>query len=90
MRRLGLMDGWGDYPRRAAEAEYRKVLRFEDAIEIRLRVDHVGTTSIRYAWTITKDGEPYVEGRHTAVHVDEHDRPSPLPDAVRAGLSSPP
>ena len=87
VRRLGVLDGWGDYPRRAAEAEYRKVLRFEDEIEIRLRVERVGTTSISYAWQISKDGEPYVTGRHTAVHVDENDRPSPVPDAVRAALA---
>jgi YbgC/YbaW family acyl-CoA thioester hydrolase len=87
MRRLGVLDGWGDYPRRHAEAEYRKVLRFEDEIEVRLRVDHVGTTSIRYVWEIARGGEPYVTGRHTVVHVDENDRPSPLPPAVRAALS---
>ena len=87
MRRLGLLDGWGDYPRRHAEAEYRRVLRFEDEIEIRLRVDHVGTTSIRYAWDISKGGEPYVLGRHTVVHVDENDRPDPLPEPVRAALT---
>ena len=57
-------------------------------IEIRLRVDHVGTTSIRYAWRISKDGTPYVEGRHTVVHVDADDRPEPLPHAVRAALSA--
>lgn len=87
MRRLGLLDeGWGDYPRRRVEAEYLKVLRFEDELEIRLRVENVGRTSITYAWTITKDGEPHVKGRHTVVHVDRDGRPEPLPDAVRALL----
>ena len=34
IRRLGLIDEtWGDYPRRKVEAEYLKVLRFEDEIE---------------------------------------------------------
>jgi acyl-CoA thioester hydrolase len=87
MRRLGLLDGWGNYPRRRVEAEYRNVLRFEDEIAIHLRVARVGTTSIAYAWTITKEGEPYVEGSHTVVHVDPGGRPAPLPDLVRAALS---
>ncbi len=87
IRRLGLLDaGWGDYPRRKVEAEYLKVLRFEDELEIRLRVENVGRTSVTYAWTITKDGEPHVKGRHTVVHVDEEGRPEPLADAVRAIL----
>ena len=87
MRGLGLIDGWGTYPRRRIEADFHKVLRFEDEIEVRLRVDGVGTTSITYAWTISKDGEAYVEGRHTVVHVDEEGRPEPLPDRVRAAIS---
>ena len=87
MRRLGFLQGsWGDFPRRRVEAEYLKVLRFEDEIEIRLRVDKVGRTSITYAWTIAKDGEPYVKGRHTVVHVDAEGRPEPLADGVRAAL----
>jgi acyl-CoA thioester hydrolase len=87
MRRLGVMEEWGAYPRRRVEAEYRQVLVFEDEVEVRLRVERVGRTSITYAWEITKDGEAYVDGRHTVVHVDEQGRSSELPDAVRAALS---
>jgi acyl-CoA thioester hydrolase len=87
MRRLGFLEGqWGDYPRRKVEAEYLKVLRFEDEIEIRLRVDKVGRTSITYAWTIAKDGEPHIKGRHTVVHVDGEGHPEPLGERVRAAL----
>ena len=87
IRRLGLLDeGWGDYPRRRVEAEYLRVLRFEDELEIRLRVENVGRTSVTYAWTITKGGELQVKGRHTVVHVDAEGRPEPLPDGVRAAL----
>ena len=87
VRRLGLIDEtWGDYPRRKVEAEYLEVLRFEDEVETRLRVDKVGRTSITYAWTIAKDGRPYIKGRHTVVHVDAEGRPEPIDDAVRAAL----
>ena len=88
IRRLGLLNGWGDYPRRRVEADYRRVLRFEDEVEIRLRVEHVGTTSIGYAWEIAKDGTAYVEGRHTVVHVGPDGRPEPLPNRVREALSA--
>ena len=87
-RKLGLLGGWGGYPRRRVEADYLKVLVFEDEVEIRIRVENVGRTSVTYAWTISKDGEPYVEGRHTIVHVDETGRPAPLPEQVRAALSA--
>ena len=87
MRRLGLLDEWGSYPRRHVEADYLKVLVFEDEVEVRLRVERVGSTSITYAWTIAKNGEVYVEGRHTVVHVEEHGRPAELPQSVRAALT---
>jgi acyl-CoA thioester hydrolase len=87
MRRLGFLDEWsGDFPRRNVEAEYLKVLRFEDEVEVRLRVENAGRTSVTFGWTIVKDGEPYVKGRHTVVHVDGDGQPKPLPDPVRAAL----
>jgi YbgC/YbaW family acyl-CoA thioester hydrolase len=87
-RTLGLLDRWGSYPRRRVEAEFHKVLVFEDEIETTIRVERVGRTSITYVWEIRKDGEPYVEGRHTVVHVDGAGRPEPMPDELRAALSS--
>jgi acyl-CoA thioester hydrolase len=88
MRDALLLDDWGDYPRRKVEAEYLKVLRFEDEFEVRLRVERLGTTSITYAWDIVRDGEVCVRGQHTVVHVDAQGRPSPLADSVRAALQA--
>jgi len=86
-RKLGLLDRWGSYPRRRVEAEFHKVLVFEDEIETRIQVERVGRTSITYAWEICKDGEAYIEGRHTVVFVDAAGRPEPLPDEIRGALS---
>jgi acyl-CoA thioester hydrolase len=88
MRRLGMLDGWGDYPRKHAEAEFHRVLRFEDEIEVWLRVARIGRTSITYAWTIERDGEVCVSGRHTVVNVDRDGRPEPLSEEVRAALGA--
>ena len=87
LRRLGLLERWGDYPRKQAEAEFHKVLSFEDEIEVTIRIERVGRTSITYAWTIAKDGDVHITGRHTVVNVDRSGRPEPLSDAVRAALS---
>ena len=88
LRRLGLLERWGDYPRRHAEAEFHRVLRFEDELEVRIRVERIGRTSITYAWTIEKEGNVHITGRHTVVKVDTEGRPEPLPDRVRAALSA--
>jgi acyl-CoA thioester hydrolase len=86
VREVLSVEEWADFPRRHVHAEFLKVLRFDDEIEVRLRVDRLGTTSITYAWTISKDGDPHVLGGHTVVHVDADGRPSPIPDRVRTAL----
>jgi acyl-CoA thioester hydrolase len=88
MRRLGLLERWGDYPRRHVEAAFHKVLRFEDEIDVRIVVERLGTTSITYVWTIAKDGEVCISGRHTVVNVDREGRPEPLSERVREALSA--
>jgi YbgC/YbaW family acyl-CoA thioester hydrolase len=85
-RSLGLLEEWANYPRRAVEAEYLAVLRFEDEFELELRPDRVGRTSITYAWEVRRDGEPCIRGRHTVVHVDAEGRPAPLPEPLRGAL----
>jgi acyl-CoA thioesterase FadM len=87
LRSLGLLDDWADYPRRAVQAEYLEVLRFEDEFEIELSAERVGTSSITYGWVIRADGKECIRGRHTAVHVDDDGRPAPLSDATRRALS---
>jgi YbgC/YbaW family acyl-CoA thioester hydrolase len=87
LREHGLLDDWGDYPRRAVEAEYLAVLRFEDEFELELEALQVGTTSITYSWEILRGDELCIRGRHTVVHVDEAGRPAPLSPEARRALS---
>ncbi len=86
LRSLGLLDDWADYPRRAVEAEYLAVLRFEDDFELELTPERVGTSSVTYGWLIRRDGEVCIRGRHTVVHVDAGGRPAPLSARVRRAL----
>jgi acyl-CoA thioester hydrolase len=83
MRSLGLVDRLVDYPRRRVEADFRRVLRFEDELAVTIRPERIGTTSITWVWEIVRDGEVCVAGRHTVVHVDGEGRPSALPAEVR-------
>jgi acyl-CoA thioester hydrolase len=86
-RSLGILEEWPNLPRRAVEAEYLSVLKFEDEFELELSPEHVGTTSITYAWEIRRDGELCIRGRHTAVHVDADGRPAPLSSDLRRALA---
>jgi acyl-CoA thioester hydrolase len=88
MRELGLVDQLVDYPRRRVEADFRAVLRFEDEVSVAIRPDRIGTTSITWAWEISRGDDVCVEGRHTVVHVGADGRPTPLPDEVRERLGA--
>jgi acyl-CoA thioesterase FadM len=85
-RRLGILGDWGSYPRRRVEADFLAVLRFEDELEVEIAPERVGGTSITWAWSVTRDGETCITGRHTVVHVDADGRPAPLPESVRGAL----
>ena len=86
-RELGLIEHVPQLPRRHVEAEYHRVLVFNDEIDVTLSVAKVGTTSITYEWQIAHEGELAIAGRHTVVHVDEDGQASPIDDSLRAALS---
>jgi acyl-CoA thioester hydrolase len=89
MQKAGVLGPqWGDFPRRHVEAQYLRVLRFMDEFDVRIRVEGIGTTSITYAWELVKDGEVYITGNHTVVHVDADGRPQPLADEFRSALGA--
>jgi acyl-CoA thioesterase FadM len=85
-RRLGVLDEYGRYPRRRVEAGFTRMLAFEDQVQVRLRVERVGTTSVTLSWLIESGQEVAVEGSHTLVFVGEDGRSRPLRDDVRAAL----
>lgn len=86
LRRLGMLEHRDHYRSALVEAEFHRVLRFEDELDVRLRVEVVDRTSITFVWTLERDGEVYVSGRHTVVKVDRNGTPEPIADDVRAAL----
>lgn len=87
---LGLSWLWGRIPRVHYEVAYRERLWFGQEIDVEIGVEHVGRTSLRYAFTVRRGDAVAAQGTVTAVHA-EPDAPAavPWPDAVRAVLTSP-
>jgi YbgC/YbaW family acyl-CoA thioester hydrolase len=56
--------GW---PRLAASCEYLSPLRFEDEVDIRLRVTKKGTKSLTYQFHFTHQGKDIARGQITTV-----------------------
>jgi acyl-CoA thioester hydrolase len=64
---------------------------FPDTINAGIRVDHIGTSSVRYAVGLFRndDTDAAAGGHFTHVYVDrETRRPVPLPDALRTALEA--
>jgi len=92
LRSLGLL-GTGSERRqfamRAMTVEYHAPARFDDAIEIDVRVSRIGTTSVTFEFAAYLDGEMLaVTAEQTAVLVDLDERTScPVPDSFRERIS---
>jgi acyl-CoA thioester hydrolase len=60
-------DGPVSWPRVAVSCDYRSPAKFEDVLDIEVRVERLGTKSITYNFSFSTDGRPVAEGQMTAV-----------------------
>ncbi len=87
LSRLGLVEEiYGHLPRVRIEADFRRLLRFNDVVDVKLAVRSIGRSSLTYAFSIERDGEVCVEGTTVAVLVDPEGRPARWPATQRALL----
>ena len=67
--------------------QYTSSLAFPDVIEVGIKVDHIGTSSVKYGFAVFRRGveHPAAIGHFVHVYVDaETRRPNPLPPTLRA------
>jgi 4-hydroxybenzoyl-CoA thioesterase/acyl-CoA thioester hydrolase len=55
------------FPRRASSCEFVGPARFGDLLDIEVRIEKVGRSSLTYAFTFTNSGAPVARGQITAV-----------------------
>ena len=76
------------FPRVAASFEYHRPLRFEDEVDIQVRIVSISTRSMKYTCTMTRNGESIATGSATIVCVaqqpDKSMKSVPIPDAIAA------
>ena len=87
-RHLGLLRSAPDEPQfvmRAVDVEYHAPARFDDVIEVFVRVARIGRTSATYELAAYLEGERLtVTATQTHVRVDLDERkPVPIPDSYR-------
>jgi acyl-CoA thioester hydrolase len=87
---LGIADfTFGATPRVAVRATFARPLRFNDPVEVDLRVTRLGRTSVEYALAITSAEGPAAEGSVKSCLIDRTTGSAiPWPDEIRAQLRS--
>ncbi len=92
-RHLGAISIRGEFAMRASTVEYHAPARFDDLLEVFVRVERVGTTSVTYnyaAYRIDDDGSDLLmaTSKQTIVLIDLADRrPAPIPDEFRRRIA---
>ena len=82
-----------DFAMRAVTVEYHAGARFDDLLEIFVRVEHIGTTSIRYdhaAYRVDYEGDTLMataKATLVAIALDQR-RAVPVPEAFRERTTS--
>jgi acyl-CoA thioester hydrolase len=77
----------GSLPRLAVSITYHAPLRFNDLVVVRLVVDAVGRSSLRYSFSVTGPSGSVASGTLDTCLIDPaSNRPRPWPDHVRAAL----
>ncbi len=89
LRSLGLLhaDLGGEFVMRANDVEYFAPARFDDELEIQVRLARIGRTSVTFEFAAfnVPEGALLVTAHQTLVFIDrESRRPVPVPDEYRA------
>ena len=95
-RHLGLSVMTGDaagpisWPRAAARCDFHSAVRFEDELDVELRIERVGQKSITFGFTFRHDDRLVASGELTAVCCRLSDAADPesiaIPDWIREKL----
>jgi acyl-CoA thioester hydrolase len=92
-RHLGAISIRGEFAMRASTVEYHAPARFDDLLEVFVRVDRVGTTSVTYdyaAFRLDDDGSDLLmaSANQTLVLIELASRqPAPVPDQFRQRIT---
>ena len=93
LRSLGLLryEGEGEFVMRANDVEYFAPARFDDELEIHVRVARIGRTSITYEFAAYKlpEGTLTVTAHQTLVYVDRTGRKAiPVPEDYKETIGA--
>jgi 4-hydroxybenzoyl-CoA thioesterase/acyl-CoA thioester hydrolase len=79
------------WPRVSAQCDFQGAVRFEDVVDIAVRIERLGGASVTYRFDVSHQGRAVATGRMTSVccRIRDGQPPEaiPIPDWVREKLS---
>jgi len=80
----------GEFAMRASAVEYVAPARFDDLLEVFVRMTRVGTTSVSFECAAFRvaDDAPMCTATQTLVYIDRDRRKTPIPDEYRERVSA--
>jgi acyl-CoA thioesterase FadM len=86
-RELGIAERtWGSTPRVHVEGDFRRPVWFDDEVEVTIRVDRLGRTTVHYDIACAVAGDVVATAKVVSVLIGEDRRPLPWPDDLAAAL----
>ncbi|HDZ55575.1 MAG TPA: acyl-CoA thioesterase [Pseudomonas xinjiangensis] len=67
--------------------EYRSPARFDDMVDVHVRIARLGNSSMQFLIGIYREGELLVNGEIVYVHAGHDRRPSPIPESFRSAVT---
>jgi acyl-CoA thioester hydrolase len=90
-RHLGHLELRGEFAMRASTVEYHAPARFDDLLEVFVRVERIGTTSVTYDHAAYRAGDDALmaTAKQTLVLIElTGRRPVPVPDSFREQVAA--
>jgi acyl-CoA thioester hydrolase len=90
-RHLGTVELGGEFAMRASTVEYHAPARFDDLLEVFVRIERIGTTSITYDHCAYRAGDDVLmaTAKQTLVLIDTANRhPVAVPDRFREQVTA--
>jgi acyl-CoA thioester hydrolase len=69
-------------------ATFHAALYVDDEIEVHIRPERVGTTSIAFGLEVFRETTRCISGKVTAVFVDNQGKPMAIPEPIRRALTA--
>lgn len=76
----------GGFPKVRVVCDYQAPIRFGEQVEVELKIDHIGKTSLQWAFSMFVEGRQVAQGEWVTVYLDAEGKKIEISEAMREKL----